>query len=76
MNKSADISRIYMPPDANCLLSVTDHCLKSYNYVNVIVSDKQKHLQYLTMEQRSSTARKAWASGSRRATTKASSRTS
>jgi len=39
---------IYLPPDANCLLSVVDHCLRSTNYVNVIVSDKQLHLQYLT----------------------------
>ncbi len=51
VNKSANVTRIYLPPDANCLLSVADHCLRSQNYVNVIVSDKQKHLQYLTMEQ-------------------------
>ena len=51
LNKSADVCRIYMPPDANSLLSVADHCLKSTNYINVIVSDKQQHLQYLTMEQ-------------------------
>jgi xylulose-5-phosphate/fructose-6-phosphate phosphoketolase len=51
LNKSPDVCRVYMPPDANCLLSVADHCLKSTNYINVIVSDKQKHLQYLTMEQ-------------------------
>jgi xylulose-5-phosphate/fructose-6-phosphate phosphoketolase len=50
-NKSAAITRIYLPPDANCLLSVADHCLRSVNYVNVIVADKQPHLQYLTMEQ-------------------------
>ncbi|MGF1478248.1 MAG: phosphoketolase [Cyanophyceae cyanobacterium] len=50
-NKSADVTRVYFPPDANCLLSVADHCLRSKNYVNVIVSDKQKHLQYLTMEE-------------------------
>ena len=50
-NKSADVTRIYFPPDANCLLSVTDHCLKSKDYVNVIISDKQMHLQYLTMEE-------------------------
>jgi len=49
-NKSPDIVRIYLPPDANCLLSVTDHCLRSRDYVNVIVVDKQEHLQYLTME--------------------------
>ena len=50
-NKSADVTRIYFPPDANCLLSVADHCLKSKNYVNVIVADKQPHLQYLTMDE-------------------------
>jgi xylulose-5-phosphate/fructose-6-phosphate phosphoketolase len=50
-NKSAKVARIYLPPDANCLLSVADHCLRSTNYVNVVVSDKQLHLQYLTMDQ-------------------------
>ena len=50
VNKSANVTRIYLPPDANCLLSVADHCLRSENYVNVIVSDKQNHLQYLDME--------------------------
>jgi xylulose-5-phosphate/fructose-6-phosphate phosphoketolase len=50
VNKSANVTRIYLPPDVNCLLSVADHCLRSENYVNVIVSDKQKHLQYLSME--------------------------
>jgi xylulose-5-phosphate/fructose-6-phosphate phosphoketolase len=49
MNKRAEVTRIYLPPDANCLLSVADHCLRSENYVNVIVSDKQSHLQYLDM---------------------------
>jgi len=49
-NKSADITRIYLPPDANCLLSVADHCLRSEDYVNVIVADKQNHLVYLDME--------------------------
>jgi len=49
-NKSADITRIYLPPDANCLLSVADHCLRSEDYVNVIVADKQLHLVYLDME--------------------------
>jgi xylulose-5-phosphate/fructose-6-phosphate phosphoketolase len=43
--------RIYLPPDANCLLSVADHCLRSRDYINVIVADKQPHLQYLSMEQ-------------------------
>ena len=50
VNKSANVTRIYLPPDVNCLLSVADHCLRSENYVNVIVCDKQKHLQYLTMD--------------------------
>ena len=49
-NKSADIVRIYLPPDANTLLSVTDHCLRSRNYINVIVAGKQPELQYLDME--------------------------
>ena len=49
-NKTADIIRIYLPPDANTLLSVTDHCLRSYNYINVIVAGKQPELQYLDME--------------------------
>jgi xylulose-5-phosphate/fructose-6-phosphate phosphoketolase len=51
VNKSANVTRIYLPPDVNCLLSVADHCLRSQNYVNVIVCDKQKHLQYLSMDQ-------------------------
>ena len=50
-NKSADVTRIYFPPDANCLLSVANHCLESRNYVNVIIADKQMHLQYLTMDE-------------------------
>lgn len=50
LNKSADVVRIYLPPDANTLLSVADHCLRSTDYVNVIVADKQVHLQYLDME--------------------------
>lgn len=50
-NKSPEVTRIYLPPDANCLLSVADHCLRSMNYVNVIVADKAEHLQYLTMQQ-------------------------
>jgi xylulose-5-phosphate/fructose-6-phosphate phosphoketolase len=48
-NKSPDVVRIYLPPDANCLLSVADHCLRSRDYINVIVADKQPHLQYLDM---------------------------
>jgi xylulose-5-phosphate/fructose-6-phosphate phosphoketolase len=49
-NKSPEVTRIYLPPDANCLLSVADHCLRSTNYVNVIVADKSLHLQYLPMD--------------------------
>lgn len=49
-NKSAEVTRIYLPPDANCLLSVADHCLRSTDYINVIVADKQPHLQYLDSE--------------------------
>jgi xylulose-5-phosphate/fructose-6-phosphate phosphoketolase len=51
LSKRGDVSRIYLPPDANCLLSTADHCLRSRNYVNLIVVDKQPHLQYLTMDQ-------------------------
>jgi len=49
-NKSADLIRIYLPPDANTLLSVTDHCLRSRNYVNVIVAGKQPEWQWLDMD--------------------------
>ena len=49
-NKSPEVVRIYLPPDANCLLSVADHCLRSRDYINVIVADKQPHLVYLNME--------------------------
>ena len=49
-NKSPDVVRIYLPPDANCLLSVADHCLRSKNYFNVIVADKQPHLTLLDMD--------------------------
>ena len=49
-NKKADVVRVYLPPDANCLLSVTDHCLRSRHYVNVIVAGKQPALQFLDME--------------------------
>ncbi|KAF2012136.1 D-xylulose 5-phosphate/D-fructose 6-phosphate phosphoketolase [Aaosphaeria arxii CBS 175.79] len=50
-DKSPEVVRIYLPPDANCLLSVANHCLRSSNYVNVIIADKQEHLQFLNMEQ-------------------------
>jgi xylulose-5-phosphate/fructose-6-phosphate phosphoketolase len=49
VNKKADVIRVYLPPDANCLLSVADHCLRSRDYVNVIVAGKQPALDYLTM---------------------------
>ena len=49
-NKKAEVVRIYLPPDANCLLSVADHCLRSRNYVNVIVAGKQPAPQWLDME--------------------------
>jgi xylulose-5-phosphate/fructose-6-phosphate phosphoketolase len=51
VNKSAEIIRVYLPPDANCLLSVADHCLRSRDYVNVIVAGKQPSLDYLTMDE-------------------------
>lgn len=51
INKKADVVRVYLPPDANCLLSVTDHCLRSRNYVNVVVAGKQPAPQWLTMDQ-------------------------
>ena len=50
LNKDPNVCRIYLPADVNTLLCVADHCLRSTGYVNVIVCDKQKHLQYLTME--------------------------
>ena len=50
MNKKAEVIRVYLPPDANCLLSVADHCLRSRNYVNVIVAGKQPALDYLSMD--------------------------
>ena len=50
VNKSPEVTRIYLPPDVNCLLTVANHCLNSTDYINVIVCDKQKHLQYLSMD--------------------------
>ena len=50
-NKKADVVRLYLPPDANCLLSVFDHCIRSRNYVNVVVASKHPRPQWLTMEQ-------------------------
>jgi xylulose-5-phosphate/fructose-6-phosphate phosphoketolase len=51
VNKKAEIVRVYFPPDTNCLLSVADHCLRSRNYVNVIVAGKQPQLDWLTMDE-------------------------
>lgn len=51
VNKKAEVIRVYLPPDANTLLWVTDHCLRSRNHVNVIVAGKQRSLQWLTMEE-------------------------
>src|ERR1700720_3454659 len=51
LNKKAEVVRVYLPPDANCLLSVTDHCLRSRNYVNVVVAGKQPAPQWLTMDE-------------------------
>ena len=50
VNKKSEIVRVYLPPDANCLLSVTDHCLRSRHYVNVIIAGKQPSLQYLDID--------------------------
>jgi xylulose-5-phosphate/fructose-6-phosphate phosphoketolase len=50
VNKKADIIRVYLPPDANTLLSVTDHCLRSRNYINLIIAGKQPELQWLDMD--------------------------
>lgn len=50
LSKKGSVARIYLPPDANCLLSVADHCLRSRNYVNLMVIDKQPQLQWLNME--------------------------
>ncbi len=51
VNKKAEIIRVYLPPDANCLLSVADHCLRSRHYVNVVVAGKQPALNYLTIDE-------------------------
>ena len=77
VNKKAEVIRVYLPPDANTLLSVTDHCLRSRHYVNVIVAGKQPGAAVARHgARRSGTARPASASGSGRATTAAQSPTS
>lgn len=50
MNKNPAVTRVYLPPDVNCLLSTADHCLRSEDFINVIVCDKQSHLQFLDMD--------------------------
>ncbi len=75
VNKKADIVRVYLPPDANCLLSVADHCLRSRHYVNVVVAGKRAMPQWLTWTPPSCTAPRASASGTGPATTRASSPT-
>src|SRR5438445_7151056 len=59
LSKKGTVARIYLPPDANCLLSVADHCFASRNYVNLVVIDKQPQLQYLDL----ATAREHCAQG-------------
>ena len=71
VNKKAEIIRVYLPPDANCLLSVADHCLRSRDYVNVIVAGKQPALDYLSMEEAAAHCARGigiwdWASNDRR----------
>ena len=75
VNKKAEVIRVYLPPDANTLLSVADHCLRSRNYVNVIVAGKQPALQYLDMDAAVRTAPRGSASGRGRAPTGAPSPT-
>ena len=77
VNKKAEVVRVYLPPDANTLLSVMDHCLRSRDYVNVIVAGKQPALQYLSDATRPSpTAPRGSASGTGPATTRTASPTS
>ena len=76
VNKKAEVIRVYLPPDANCLLSVADHCLRSRHYVNVIVAGKQPRASTWTWTRRSSTARPGSASGNGHPTTAIRSRTS
>ena len=75
-NKGPSVVRIYLPPDANTLLAVADHCLRSTDYINVIVADKQKHLQFTTIDEAIVHCAKGSASGRAPAPTPARSRTS
>ena len=76
LSKKGTVSRIYLPPDANCLLSAADHCFRSRNYVNLIVIDKQPQLQWLASTRRSRTARAGLPPGGGPATTAVPSPTS
>ncbi|MGC4028649.1 MAG: phosphoketolase family protein [Steroidobacteraceae bacterium] len=58
IHRKPTVARVYLPPDANCLLSVADHCLRSVNYLNLIVIDKQPQLQWLTMDEAKEHCRK------------------
>jgi xylulose-5-phosphate/fructose-6-phosphate phosphoketolase len=71
LNKKADVVRIYLPPDANTLLSVADHCLRSRNYINLIVAGKQPAPQWLTIDEAVAHCTTAWACGRGHQTTKA-----
>ena len=73
-NKKADVVRMYLPPDTNCLLSCFDHCIKSKNYVNAIVASKHPSCQWLSMEQAVSTVHRVSVSGSGQVTTVVKSR--
>ncbi|MDE1152532.1 MAG: hypothetical protein PW788_08345 [Micavibrio sp.] len=70
-NKKADVARIYLPPDANCLLTVADHCLRSRGYINVIVAGKQPEWQWLSMDEAVGIAQRVRASGHGPAPTRA-----
>jgi xylulose-5-phosphate/fructose-6-phosphate phosphoketolase len=76
LSKRGTVARIYLPPDANCLLSVTDHCLRTRNYVNLIVIDKQPQLQWLNIDAAVQHCERAHPFGRGSATTRAESRTS
>ncbi len=62
-NKRGDTARIYLPPDANTLLCVMDHCLRTYDRINVVVAGKQPALQWLSLDEASAIARPASTSG-------------
>ena len=75
VNKKAEVVRVYLPPDANTLLSTVDHCLRTRNYVNVIVAGKQPEPTWLSMEDADAALHAASASGTGRPTTTAASPT-